>query len=74
LGEPVLNLTVTEFNMLHALVMHPSNVITYERFAQVTHSSVVEKNTISAHIKNLKKKIKRVAPEFNRDLCTKALL
>ena len=65
LGEPVLNLTVTEFNMLHALVMHPGNVITYERFAQVTHSSVVEKNTISAHIKNLKKKIKRVAPEFN---------
>ena len=65
LGEPLLNLTVTEFNMLHALVMHPGNVITYERFAQVTHSSVVEKNTISAHIKNLKKKIKRVAPEFN---------
>ena len=65
LGEPVLNLTVTEFNMLHALVLHPGNVITYERFAQVTHSSVVEKNTISAHIKNLKKKIKRVAPEFN---------
>ena len=65
LGEPVLNLTVTEFNMLHALVLHPGNVITYERFAQVTHSSVVEKNTISAHIKNLKKKIKRVVPEFS---------
>jgi two-component system OmpR family response regulator len=26
---------------------------------------VVEKNTISAHIKNLKKKIRRAAPEFN---------
>jgi two-component system OmpR family response regulator len=64
-GEPVLNLTVTEFNMLHALVLHPGNVITYDRFAQVTHSSVVEKNTISAHIKNLKKKIRRAAPEFN---------
>ena len=64
-GEPVLNLTVTEFNMLHALVLRPGNVITYDRFAQVTHSSVVEKNTISAHIKNLKKKIRRAAPEFN---------
>jgi two-component system OmpR family response regulator len=64
-GEPVLNLTVTEFNMLHALVLHPGNVITYERFAHVTHSSVVEKNTISAHIKNLKKKIKMSVPEFN---------
>ena len=64
-GQSVLNLTVTEFNMLHALVLRPGNVITYERFAQVTHSSVVEKNTISAHIKNLKKKIKRAAPDFN---------
>jgi two-component system OmpR family response regulator len=64
-NQSVLNLTVTEFNMLHALVLRPGNVITYERFAQVTHSSVVEKNTISAHIKNLKKKIKRAAPEFN---------
>ena len=64
-GEPVLNLTVTEFNMLHALVLHPGHVVTYQHFAQVTHSSVVEKNTISAHIKNLKKKIKRVSPRFN---------
>jgi len=64
-GKPVLNLTVTEFNMLHALVLHPGNVISYDRFAHVTHSSVIEKNTISAHIKNLKKKIKVVVPEFN---------
>jgi DNA-binding response OmpR family regulator len=40
-------------------------VITYERFAQVTHSSVIEQNTISVHIRNLKRKILRVAPEFN---------
>jgi len=64
-GEPVLNLTVTEFNMLHALVLHPGNVITYDQFAKVTHSTVIEKNTISAHIKNLKRKIKAVAPDFN---------
>ncbi len=64
-GKPILNLTVTEFNMLHALVLHPGNVITYDRFAHVTHSSVIEKNTISAHIKNLKKKIKVIEPEFN---------
>lgn len=63
-GEAVLNLTVTEFNMLHALVRVPGDVVTYERFAQVTHSTVIEKNTISAHIKNLKKKITKVAPEF----------
>jgi two-component system, OmpR family, response regulator len=65
LGEPVSNLTVTEFNMLHALIRIPGNVITYERFAQVTHSSVIEQNTISVHIRNLKKKILRVAPKFN---------
>jgi len=64
-GVPVLNLTVTEFNMLHALVLHPGNVITYDQFAKVTHSTVIEKNTISAHIKNLKRKIKAVAPDFN---------
>jgi len=64
-GDPVLNLTVTEFNMLHALVLHPGNVITYDQFAKVTHSTVIEKNTISAHIKNLKRKIKAVAPDFN---------
>jgi len=64
-GEPVLNLTVTEFNMLHALVLHPGNVISYDQFAKVTHSTVIEKNTISAHIKNLKRKIKVAAPSFN---------
>ena len=64
-GVPVLNLTVTEFNMLHALVLHPGNVITYDQFAKVTHSTVIEKNTISAHIKNLKRKIKAAAPNFN---------
>ena len=64
-GVPVLNLTVTEFNMLHALVLHPGNVITYDQFAKVTHSTVIEKNTISAHIKNLKRKIKVSAPHFN---------
>ena len=64
-GEPVLNLTVTEFNMLHALVLHPGNITTYDQFAKVTHSTVIEKNTISAHIKNLKRKIKAVAPNFN---------
>ena len=64
-GEPVLNLTVTEFNMLHALVLHPGNVVSYDQFAKVTHSTVIEKNTISAHIKNLKRKIKVAAPSFN---------
>jgi len=63
-GVPVLNLTVTEFNMLHALVLHPGHIITYDHFAKVTHSSVVENNTISAHITNLKRKIKAAAPDF----------
>ncbi|MDC9720116.1 MAG: response regulator [Gammaproteobacteria bacterium] len=66
LGQPIDNLTVTEFNMLYALVLHPGNVVEYGRFAEVTHSSVIEKNTISAHIKNLKNKIKKVAPEFDK--------
>jgi two-component system, OmpR family, response regulator len=64
-GAAVLNLTVTEFNMLDALVRVPGDVVTYARFATVTHSTVIEKNTISAHIKNLKKKILNVDSEFS---------
>jgi len=64
-GQKIASLTVTEFNMLHALVRYPDQVITYEKFAKVTHSSVIEKNTISVHIRNLKRKISKVAPDFN---------
>lgn len=63
-GANVANLTVTEFNMLHALIRVPGNVITYERFSQVTHSSVIEQNTISVHIRNLKKKLSKHDSDF----------
>ena len=58
-----LNLSLTQLWMLHALASHPGHVKSYEQLMSAGKVTV-EPNTISAHIKNIRKVFHAVDPEF----------
>ena len=66
-GTPV-NLTVTEFMMLHALVRHPGHVKTRKQLHQdgYPHDAYVSDRTIDSHIKRLRRKFEEVDAAFDR--------
>ncbi len=66
-GAPV-NLTVTEFMMLHALVRHPGHVKTRKQLHQdgYPHDAYVSDRTIDSHIKRLRRKFEEVDAAFDR--------
>lgn len=63
-----VNLTVTEFMMLHALVRHPGHVKTRKQLHQdgYPHDAYVSDRTIDSHIKRLRRKFEEVDPSFDR--------
>jgi len=65
-GLPV-NLTVTEFMLLHALVRHPGHVKTRKQLHQdgYPHDAYVSDRTIDSHIKRLRRKFEEVDPSFD---------
>jgi len=66
-AQPV-NLTVTEFMMLHALVRHPGHVKSRKQLHQdgYPHDAYVSERTIDSHIKRLRRKFEEVDPAFDR--------
>ncbi len=64
-GMALPEFTVTEFTMLEYLARRPGLVLTYEQLAQATFGGVVENNTISTHISNIKRKFRTISAEFN---------
>jgi two-component system, OmpR family, response regulator len=62
-GTP-LNLTVTEFWMLHALVRHPGHVRTREQLMEEAHI-YVDSSSISTHIKRIRRKFQELDPAFD---------
>lgn len=65
-GEPV-NLTVTEFMMLHALVRYPGHVKTRKQLHQdgYPHDAFVSDRTIDSHIKRVRRKFEEVDSKFD---------
>ncbi|HEY0144003.1 MAG TPA: response regulator [Thermoanaerobaculia bacterium] len=65
-GEPV-NLTVTEFMMLHALVRYPGHVKTRKQLHQdgYPHDAFVSDRTIDSHIKRVRRKFEEVDTKFD---------
>jgi two-component system OmpR family response regulator len=63
-GVP-LNLTVTEFWMLHALVRHPGHVRSREQLMEEAQI-YVDSSSISTHIKRIRRKFQEIDPEFTR--------
>ena len=66
-GLPI-NLTVTEFMMLHALVRHPGHVKTRKQLHQdgYPHDAYVSDRTIDSHIKRVRRKFEEADPAFDR--------
>ena len=66
-GAPV-NLTVTEFMMLHALVRYPGHVKTRKALHQdgYPHDAYVSDRTIDSHIKRVRRKFEEVDSAFDR--------
>ncbi|MCW8924314.1 MAG: response regulator transcription factor [Gammaproteobacteria bacterium] len=58
-----LNLTPTEFDILHAILQTPEGV-SIEDLVNATRQGVVEDNTINTHILHIRKKFKKVDNEF----------
>lgn len=63
-GTPV-DLTLTEFWMVHALAKYPGHVKDRERLMQEANI-VVDESTITSHIKRIRKKFLAVDPAFNQ--------
>jgi len=66
-GAP-LNLTVTEFMMLHALVRYPGHVKTRKQLHQegYPHDVYVSDRTIDSHIKRVRRKFEEADSSFDR--------
>lgn len=64
-GQDIEGLTLTEFRMLEALTRRPGHIVTYDVLAQATHQHYVSNNTISTHIRNIKRKIKKLDNGFD---------
>jgi two-component system OmpR family response regulator len=61
-----LDLTLTEFRILAALVRRPGRVATYEELMESAQQGVVSRNTVNTHILHLRKKFKAVDAAFDR--------
>jgi two-component system, OmpR family, response regulator ChvI len=63
-----LNLTVTEFMMLHALVRYPGHVKTRKQLHQegYPHDVYVSDRTIDSHIKRVRRKFEEADSSFDR--------
>ncbi len=59
-----VELTPTEFDILSALIMHPDGA-SIDDLVKATKQGLVEDNTINTHILHIRKKLKRVDPDFN---------
>ncbi len=61
--KPV-NLTPTEFDILHTIIKTPAGV-SIEDLIKATRQGMVEDNTVNTHILHIRKKLKRVDKSFN---------
>lgn len=66
-ADPV-QLTVTEFMLLHALAKHPGFVKTREQLTREAYrfDNYVSERTIDSHIKRLRRKMEQADPGFDR--------
>ncbi|QGG79604.1 response regulator [Litorivicinus lipolyticus] len=63
-GAPA-NLTVTEFAIVDALIHANGAVLDFDQLAERTRQSVVTNNTLSTHIKHIRRKLKTLDRDFD---------
>lgn len=64
-NESTLDLTVTEFWILHALVNHPGHVKNRQQLMDAANV-VLDDNTITSHIKRIRRKFKSLDDRFDQ--------
>lgn len=62
-GQPI-DLTVTEFWMLHSLVQHPGHVRSRDQLMEAA-STVLDDNTVTSHIKRIRRKFMQIDDSFD---------
>jgi len=62
-SEQLVDLTVTEFWIVHALALHPGHVKNRQQLMDAANV-VLDDNTITSHIKRIRKKFQRVDESF----------
>jgi len=62
--KQIVDLTLTEFWMVHALVRYPGHVKNREQLMQESNV-VVDDSTITSHIKRIRKKFAAIDPKFD---------
>lgn len=62
-GQPI-DLTVTEFWMLHSLVQHPGHVRSRDQLMEAA-STVLDDNTVTSHIKRIRRKFQQIDDAFD---------
>ncbi len=60
-----VNFTVTEMSILEALLRAGGTLLTYDQLAERTRQTVVTNNTLSTHIKHIRRKLKAIDPSFD---------
>lgn len=63
-GQPV-DLTLTEFWMVHALARHPGHVKDRDALMREANT-VVDDGTITSHVKRIRRKFQAIDPSFDR--------
>lgn len=61
--EQPIELTVTEFWMLHALARHPGHIRSRTQLMEAANT-VLDDNTVTSHIKRIRRKFEALDPEF----------
>ena len=62
--QQLIELTVTEFWIVHALAKHPGHVKNRQQLMDAANV-VLDDNTITSHIKRIRRKFQTVEPNFN---------
>jgi len=60
-----IDLSMTEFSILHNLAKHPGQVCTHDNLMQFTKQKVVTDNTISTHIRRIRSKFRQADADFD---------
>ena len=60
-----VNFTVTELSILEALMRANGAILTYDQLAERTRQTVVTNNTLSTHVKHIRRKLKAIDYEFD---------
>jgi len=63
-NDQPIDLTVTEFWMLHSLVRHPGHVRSRDQLMEAA-STVLDDNTVTSHIKRIRRKFQQLDDQFD---------